>query len=234
MHYEVEVKSLLGNEENASLLRSKMRALDPAFKLTASNKQLNHYFTGGDISKLAEVMKTYLAPDALDKLHTIAKKGKDFSVRTRDKDGKVYLVVKASVGEDTSPAGGGTSANGITRMEFEERFSPPAGGSLDDLDQLLRDTGFEYQAKWSREREEYVCKNVAVCLDKNAGYGWLAEFEKVVNAEHQLEDARREVKALMEECGVQELPQDRLERMFAFYNAHWGEYYGTDKIFTIA
>jgi len=37
----------------------------------------------------------------------------------------------------------------------------------------------------------------------------------------------------MESLGVRELPQDRLERMFKFYNSHWREYYGTDKIFTV-
>jgi len=55
-----------------------------------------------------------------------------------------------------------------------------------------------------------------------------------VEQESELESARQEVRALMEQCGVQELQQDRLERMFAFYNAHWGEYYGTDKVFTVA
>ncbi len=37
----------------------------------------------------------------------------------------------------------------------------------------------------------------------------------------------------MKEVGVAELPQDRLERMFAYYNLHWPEYYGTENIFTI-
>lgn len=138
-------------------------------------------------------------------------------------DGEVFLVVKASVGDDTS-------SNGVARIEFEEKVSL----SLDDLDQLLIDAGFRYQAKWSREREEYSCKGIAVCLDRNAGYGWLAEFEKVVQSEGDVEPARQEVRALMDACGSVELQQDRLERMFAFYNAHWGEYYGTDKVFTIA
>ncbi len=150
-------------------------------------------------------------------------KGSDFSVRTREKDGTTLLVVKASVGSDTS-------SNGVTRMEFEEELNL----SLDDLDNLLLSADLRYQAKWSRDREEYLCLGVNVCLDRNAGYGWLAEFEKVVGQESALEFARQEVRALMEQCGVQELQQDRLERMFAFYNAHWGEYYGTDKVFTVA
>jgi adenylate cyclase class IV len=99
---------------------------------------------------------------------------------------------------------------------------------------MLISAGFQYQAKWSREREEYACSGISICLDRNAGYGWLAEFEKVVGSEGEVEAARQAVRALMAQFGAQELQQDRLERMFAFYNAHWGEYYGTDKVFTIA
>jgi len=220
--FEVEVKSLLGSEENAEVLRERMKHVDPATALTSRNKQLNHYFSGANHGAIVEKIKPYVAADVLAKLRDLFTKGKEFSVRTRDKDGAVLLVVKASV-DDT------TSSNGVTRMEFEERVPL----TLDELDQLLLDAGFTYQAKWSREREEYLCKGVAITLDKNAGYGWLAEFEKIVQDEAALDAARQEVRALMEQCGVQELQQDRLERMFAFYNAHWGEYYGTEKVFTI-
>ena len=98
---------------------------------------------------------------------------------------------------------------------------------------MILDSGFSYQAKWSREREEYAFKGATVCLDHNAGYGWLSEFEKVVGSESELASADASIRALMAECGVGELPQDRLERMFAFYNEHWPEYYGTDNIFVI-
>lgn len=221
--YEVEIKSLLGSEESAELLRARMRQIDPSATLRSRNKQLNHYFIGGDLRKLAAVLTKYLPSEALKKLQNIAAQGREISVRTRDKDGSVFLVIKASVGEDTS-------ANGVARIEFEEKVFL----SLDELDQLLINAGFQYQAKWSREREEYACQGISVCLDRNAGYGWLAEFEKVVQKESEVETARQEVRVLMDACGVLELQQERLERMFAFYNAHWGEYYGTDKVFTIA
>lgn len=221
--FEVEVKSLLGSEESAELLRARMRQVDPATALTSRNKQLNHYFTGGDMQKLAEIIAPHFSAEVLAKFKDIAVKGKDFSTRTRDKDGTVLLVFKASMGEDSS-------SNGVARMEFEEGVPM----TLDELDELLLQAGFRYQAKWSREREEYVCRGINVCLDRNAGYGWLAEFEKVVQSESLLESARQEVRTLMDDCGAVELQQERLERMFAFYNAHWGEYYGTDKVFTIA
>jgi len=221
-NYEVEVKSLLGSEENAEALKTSLKTIDPDAKLVSQSKQLNHYFIGGDVKALVAPLSKHFSSDVIEKLKDIATRGKGFSIRTREKDGAVLFVVKASV-DDT------TSDNGILRMEFEEKIDL----SLAELDQLLLEAGFTYQAKWSREREEYVCKGVNVCLDKNAGYGWLAEFEKVMGDPNELEAARDDVRSLMQTCGVEELAQDRLERMFAHYNAHWTEYYGTEKIFTI-
>lgn len=220
--YEVEVKSLLGSPEKAEALRSRMKELDPGLSLASRNTQLNHYFVGGDIRALAEKLHAVLPPGTREKLDDLAARAKEFSVRTRNKDGEVLMVVKASVGDDTS-------ANGVARMEFEEKVDL----SLEALDALVLRAGFSYQAKWSREREEYIFKGANVCLDRNAGYGWLAEFEQVVGSESELKGARETINSLMKECGVEELQQDRLERMFAFYNAHWPEYYGTEKIFTI-
>lgn len=220
--YEVEVKSLLGSEERAEALRKKMSSLDPALKLVSKNKQLNHYFVGGTMAALVKKIEGHISFDALKKLSDLISKVTEISVRTRNKDGEVLLVVKASVGDDTS-------ANGVKRMEFEEKV----GLTLEQLDRTVLSAGFRYQAKWSREREEYAFKGLNVSLDKNAGYGWLTEFEKVVASEAEVDAAHKEIVALMKECGVTELPQDRLERMFKFYNEHWPEYYGTDKIFTI-
>ncbi len=224
MHsYEVEIKSLLGGKENADALREKMFQLDPATKLVARSSQLNHYFEGGNLDALAEsVANNCLSKEKCVLLEDVAKRAKNVSVRTRQKDSGVYFIVKASI-DDT------TSENGISRIEIDEKVDIPLGA----LDALLLGSGFSYQAKWSREREEYLCRNITVCLDKNAGYGWLAEFEKMVTRAEDVPAAREELRAFMRELDATELPQDRLERMFAFYNAHWQEYYGTDKVFTV-
>ena len=75
--------------------------------------------------------------------------------------------------------------------------------------------------------------NMAVCIDKNAGYGYLAEFEVVTEAENEIEEVKNNLLNFMNELGVEELKQDRLERMFDFYNKNWPDYYGTDNIFSI-
>ncbi len=221
-HFEIEVKSLLGAKEVAVALKEKMRALDAGTTLTSTNKQLNHYFHKGDVNELYKKVEHLFKDEEQAKLKMIIERGNEFSVRTRQKDEEVLLVVKASIDE-------GTSANTVKRMEFEEAVSI----SLDALDALVLEAGFEYQAKWSREREEYSYKGASVCFDKNAGYGYLAEFEKIVQNESEADAVREEIDALMSELGVGELSQERLARMFDFYNKNWPDYYGTDKTFIV-
>jgi adenylate cyclase class IV len=221
-HFEIEIKSLLGEKSAAEALKAKMSELDPSTVCTSQNVQLNHYFEGGDILALYEVTKHLFNEEQQAKFHKIAELGTDFSIRTRQRDEEVLLVVKAAVD-------GGTSANAVSRLEFEEAVAVP----LTELDALLIEAGYSYQAKWSREREEYAYKGTTVCIDRNAGYGYLAEFEKVVPHDETVEGVRAELEALMTELGASELPQDRLARMFAHYNANWSDYYGTDKTFSI-
>jgi len=221
--YEVEVKSLLGSEEAANKVRGDLYRLDPGTRLAARSKQLNHYFTGGSVEALLEsVVHQCLSEEKCEQFERLARSAHKFSVRTRQKDTGVYLVVKASVDETSS-------THGTARIEFDEKVALP----LDALDALVLGSGFEYQAKWSREREEYLCRGLSVCLDKNAGYGWIAEFEKIVHDEKDIASARKEVYAFMKELGAEELSQARLDRMFAYYNANWQEYYGTEKVFTV-
>jgi predicted adenylyl cyclase CyaB len=229
--FEVEVKSLLGAKEAAEALKEKMLELDPGAVCVSKNLQLNHYFEpahasrvgGGDnINELYKKTDHLFNEEQKKKFKNIVKKGSDFSVRTRQKDNEVLLVVKASVD-------GGTSANTVQRMEFEE----PVKISLEELDKLVQEAGYSYQAKWSRGREEYVCKGINVCLDRNAGYGYLAEFEKIVEDDSELTKTRKEIDALMEKLGAVELSQERLARMFDFYNKNWADYYGTEKVFVV-
>lgn len=223
-HFEIEIKSLLGSKDRADELRKKLSMLPEPARLVRTSSQLNHYFVadGDDAAKLFDRVVSCFSGEKLESLRKILTEGKNHSVRTRQMDGTVFLVVKASI-DDT------TSSNGISRMEFEE----PVDMTLDELDRLLLEAGFEYQAKWSRDREEYEAGGVSVCLDRNAGYGYLAEFERIVHDATEAEAAKADLLAFMASIGAEELPQDRLERMFAHYNAHWPEYYGTEKIFTI-
>lgn len=218
--YEIEIKSLLGEQENADVLREQL--IEKGAHKTSENSQLNHYFINGDFDALLVSVEHLFSDDQLVLLKKIITEGKSHSVRTREVKGEVKLVVKSSV--DTT-----SSDNGVSRMEFEETVPL----SLVELDELLLDAGFSYQAKWSRQREEYLLNDVTITLDKNAGYGWLTEFERVVKEDEDFQKVQSEIKQLMGEFGLVELDQGRLSRMFDHYNTHWEEYYGTDKVFTI-
>ncbi len=218
--YEIEIKSLLGSEENALKLKEKIKSRGGV--LSGGSKQLNHYFVLHDQSKLKDKLTSYIAKEKKDLFNKIVDEGRNLSVRTRDADGKVILVFKASIGDDSS-------SNGVSRMEFESVMDM----TLDKLDQILLDAGLEYQAKWSREREEYSINDVNICIDRNAGYGYLAEFEKICFDFGEQDKIKDELHTLMKEFEVKELMQDRLERMFDFYNKNWRDYYGTTKVFNI-
>lgn len=221
MQYEIEIKSLLGTEENADLLREKI--LEKGANHKESSTQLNHYFTfDAPFKKLYEGVKKIFDEEQAKSLKTILEKGSSYSLRTREINNKVKLVIKASI-DDT------TSENGIKRMEFEEEVPL----NLDELDDILLDLGFNYQAKWSRSREEYQLENISISLDKNAGYGWLAEFEMVLSEDEDKNAAENMIRILMDELEVEELDQDRLDRMFNYYNQNWKDYYGSNKLFVI-
>jgi adenylate cyclase class IV len=220
---ELEIKSLLGEKEAMESLISRMREIYPKMKLKRKNKQLNHYFTKGNLEKLQTKISSYLSLDQKVLLRDIVATGKSHSVRTRKADDDVLLVVKATLDESTS-------SNGITRTEFEVHLPTL---TLDALDSLLLDSDFEYQAKWSRERQEYLYKQYSVSIDKNAGYGYLAEFERILNPTEDFVAIKNEIRREFEMLGIQELPQDRLERMFDFYNKNWRAFYGTEKTFIV-
>jgi predicted adenylyl cyclase CyaB len=210
--FEIEIKSLIGDKNKADDLVSKMKQADPSLVSVGAHKQLNHYFVSGDLKKLQEKLNLKLLFDNV----------KDFSVRTRWADGKVILVIKATV-DDTS------SSNGTARQEFEKKMEM----TLEQLDQALLDCGFQYQAKWSRERQDYKYKGLNVSVDKNAGYGYLAEFESVIDEQSKADETKSMIRQIMSELGAEELNQDRLARMFDYYNKNWQDYYGTEKVFNI-
>lgn len=218
--YEIEIKCLLGSREDAEHLEARMKEIDPNLEKIGSHRQLNHYFEGcHDFKAISKILKN---DEERAAFLNLAEKAKDFSLRTREADGGVFLVLKAAI-DDT------TSANGTARREFEKEVKIP----LAKLDEAILNAGFSYQAKWSRERTEYKFSGVNVTIDKNAGYGYLAEFEIVGDDPARAEADKAKLRKLMKEVGLMELNHARLERMFAHYNAHWADYYGTEKIFVI-
>ncbi len=210
---EVEIKSLLGEAEFAEKLRKKLPAP------ISSSKQINHYFIVPSRKDFREKLIDFIEDKELfDKII----QSTDLAVRTRYNEKNTFLILKASI-DDT------TSTNGRTRHEIEQKFDL----SINELDELLLSVGCEYQAKWSREREEFRRDNVAITIDKNAGYGYISEFEIMVDSEEKVPQAKEKIYSLLKEFDLEELAPERLERMFAYYIKHWDEYYNTEKTFVL-
>lgn len=218
---EVEIKSLLPSPQAAETALAKMKAIDPAWALVAQENQLNHYFSGSQIEPLIKFLTCLGKAQEAQQLSEA--KIADFSLRTRSTDGACLIVLKAKLDQTSS-------SNGTARLEYN---IPMPGQTLDEVDGQLLAIGFTYQAKWSRQRHEYKCLGANICIDKNAGYGTVVELEKMVNDPNEIAAAKTELRELMKKLGLTELPQERLERMFAYYNAHWQDYYGTQKTFVL-
>jgi adenylate cyclase class IV len=169
--------------------------------------------------------REYITDEQAKSLHTLTKEAKSFSVRTRGTPTQTIIVVKATVNDESS-------SNGTARIEWEVDLAEKM--SLDEMDTKVLQAGFAYQAKWSRAREGYQLNdNTVLCLDKNAGYGYLAEFERVIDDASLVDSTRAELLEMIESLEYAELDQDRLARMFDFYNKNWSEYYGTEKVFIV-
>lgn len=224
--YEVEVKTLLGDDhEQAHAFVAKLKQHDPALKVIGQSNQLNHYFdSNGDSRRLPVAVGKFLGKEDLTALEKILGEAKSFALRSRQSDGKVLLVVKASKDE------GGDHQHALERLEGEYETT---AADIDTLDAAIQDAGYGFLSKWSRERREYRYKHMTVCIDKNAGYGFVAELEKLVGSRDAAGVARKEILAELETLGLEELSQERVGRMFDHYNKHWPEYYQTDKTFTI-
>lgn len=157
-------------------------------------------------------------------MESIRDHAKSFSVRTRGTPTQTIIVVKSTVNDESS-------FNGTARIEWEVDLAPM---TLEEMDEKVLGAGFQYQAKWSRDREGYeLGNNIVLCLDKNAGYGYLAEFERVIDNPTLVDTTRSELLTVIQSLGYEELDQARLARMFDFYNKNWREYYGTENVFTV-
>lgn len=222
MKYEIEVKALLGSQENTDALLEKLADADPDFSQFDEQKQLNHYFKGGSLGGLTLAAGKYLNTEQVKTLKRIAESATSFSVRSREKNGTTVLVVKGSL--DAASAD-----HSHRRMEFEEKIDLP----IEELDALIEEAGFELEAKWSAERRFFKFKDMTIDVFFSPGYGYLVEFEKVISDEEKVEQTRADIINDMGILGVKELDPERLNRMFAYYNAHWPEYYDTKNIFTI-
>lgn len=222
MQYEVEVKALLGSQDAADALLADMRKSQPDLAVTDRQTQLNHYFIDGDLGDLAQKFRDILSSEQVSQVAQLAENAKSFNVRSRQKNDIVLLIIKGSLDERSA-------SHSNQRMELEFEVSMP----IEHLDESILSAGFTLEAKWSAERTFYKYRDMTVDMIFSPGYGYMVEFEKVVQSEAEIAQARSDVLNVLAEFGLQEFDHMLIEKMYAYYNSHWQEYYGTKKVFSL-
>ena len=232
-NYEVELKVLLWNTFPPEIF---IKALAKDFKSvreTTEETHRNHYFEVPHRAKIIPAFEERLPIDHEDKIRIEEfRNGTSIVIRSREIKTvnwtQVLLVMKSTVDW-------GTSQNGTIRKELEI----PIPMTIEDLDSILiAQAELKQQAKWSRTRQTFdvVDKDwfyFTVCLDKNAGYGYLVEFEVVVNNPSVIESTKLKLQNCIKLMWLTELPADQLHRMFEFYNKNWEAFYQTENYFFI-
>jgi predicted adenylyl cyclase CyaB len=224
---EVEIKSLLGDKAVADKIKSVIET-DFKAQYKSSEEQKTHYFIAEDytvsLTNLATPLSTYFDRATLNELKIMAQHGSKLSIRSRFTGTKTLFIAKYSLASQDK-----TSDNSISRRELEKVVEL----TQEELDDIIQNSGFSYQAKWSRYRENYSNSTLNFALDRNAGYGWILEIEKIVSEEHLVPETIEELRSVLSKLELKEIDPSRLDRMFAYYNKNWEHYYGTDKIFVI-
>lgn len=233
---ELECKALVPSDKVEGI-KSQLVEIGKGCKY---NRQTNHYFEGNrsGLVRLAVLVSPYISKENFERIRYFASTDLPFSVRTRVDDVTGYeLVIKH-----------GTNAhNGMNREELSMTFMPyeldnpqlPCWSTCysdihsERLDTLVLCAGFDYLSKWSRERYLVETEEFNYCLDKNSGYGWLLEVEKLIDGvDPDNEVVRGLLNSLTEEVGrlgLVPLDPPLLEKMFEYYNKNWIRFYGKDK-----
>jgi len=233
-NYEIELKVLLWNTFPPNTFINALRKDFESVVELWEQTQRNHYFEIPHRSQIIPAFEERLPIDQENKfLISNFRNGKDIVIRTREINEpntktQVLLVMKSTIDS-------WTSQNGTIRKELE--IEVPM--TIEDLDStLIAWAEIKPQAKWSRTRKtfEVISKDwfkFTVCLDKNAWYGYLAEFEVVVQDSSKIQETKKNLLDCITHMWLQELPWDQLQRMFEFYNKNWETFYQTQNYFFI-
>lgn len=221
--YEVEYKIQLKNDLGAiNRYLQKLAALG-RLEYSGYEEQINHYFQGVDLNKLdAEFVKK-------NKIKIV----ENPNIRTREINKKErYIVIKSG------------GANDSARYEQSIRVKSEIG--INAVDAILMQAGGAYHSKWSRTRATYILTQYAsktvgeqtrdweifVTIDFNSGYGYLSELELCCDNKEEVKLAVTILDTLCERLGVTPINPKKLDNMYRYYVAHWGQFYTTKRVFS--
>jgi adenylate cyclase class IV len=246
---EIEVKSLISQPEEAQALLDKLPKIYPQTAHKKSESQINHYFDqNGNLLVLFFKIQHLLNRQQQAEFQNLALMNCEYSLRSRQiNNNELILVLKmqTSKKDDATRDTNLDSHNAVARREFEAELPL----TIEDLDNMILSSGFSYLSKWSRQRAIFELEEgLTLCLDKNAGYGYVVELERVVkevknkgdkegkedqSEQELIQTVTAQLHTALDKLGLKELDSKKLAKMFDFYNRNWQDYYGTDKVFVL-
>lgn len=185
-----------------------MKEIEYKFVLTQKSKKQLEQFLKCNKTKL-------ISQGSQDNWYYRAPGKNDLRIRRTDKE--AYLILKKGWMHDSN------------RDEVEIRVDRK---DFLRLDEILRSLGFEYDTKWYRKRKEYKYKKFNITIDFNAGYGWIAEIELMVNSGNE-DKAKKAILALAKEIGIEPASKVLFDKMYHYYKKNWQHYIETKSTFDI-
>lgn len=222
MKREIEIKCLLNGENGKQALLRKLKQAFPQHKKLKSRRVISYFYKAGAThTQILEVGSQLLNNDELTQLKNVLEHSDALVVKARSIDTTVYFSVKGSTkGDDPVHA--------VNRIEFEAVIDP----SLEEVGQIIEQTGIKIASKWSSERSFYaLTPELEMNLEFVGGYGYKAELEMLIDNNDSHQDAINTISEAAQQLDLQEASQELFGKMYKYYNEHWQEYFNSNKEF---
>lgn len=93
-----------------------------------------------------------------------------------------------------------------------------------DLLKMLQVLGYLVEIKWFRKRLELKHQIFNVTIDYSVGYGYIVEFELMVNDDSLIEDAKKQLQTVFKEFSIAESSKDEFNVKYNDYKINWNDY----------
>ncbi|OGD66447.1 hypothetical protein A3F08_01220 [Candidatus Berkelbacteria bacterium RIFCSPHIGHO2_12_FULL_36_9] len=186
-----------------------MKEIEYKFVLKSADKTRLEKFLKKSKAKLTK-------SETQDNWYYVAPGKNDLRIRRNDKE--AFLILKKGWMHDTE------------RDEIEVKVTRP---DFERLDEIFVALGYKYDTKWYRKRLEYKLKSFNITIDFNAGYGGVAEIEKVVKNNNEVEKAKKDISDFAKEVGIEPATKELFNKMYTYYKKNWKKYYTTKTTFDI-
>ena len=93
-----------------------------------------------------------------------------------------------------------------------------------DLKKMLDILGYEVSIKWYRTRIELTYKDFKVTIDYSISYGYIVEFELLVDDESKIEAAKESISMMFKEFNIDQTPKEVFDDAYNNYKINWESY----------